>query len=153
MKTIIMILLMMTSPVFATVLQLSSVKQVVYLHGSDTDVKMTIIDVPFATAYAAPEWFFSAISKPFVPATDGSWRNPSDVNLASLYGIVVEGTYKENSKDVEVTIDVTKAKVPDGYPFTIKQVTEQVKKCVKLMYPYDPKVDSKLEIKVIKTKK
>ena len=153
MKTVITIIFMLTSPAFTTVLQLSSVKQVVYLHGSDTDVKMTIIDVPFATAYAAPEWFFSAISKPFVPATDGSWRNPSDVNLASLYGIVVEGTYKENSKDVEVRIDVTKAKVPDGYPFTIKQVTEQVKKCVKLMYPYDPKVDSKLEIKVIKAKK
>ena len=51
-----------------------------------------------------------------------------------------------------MTIDLTKAKVPEGYPFTLEQVTEQVKKCAELMYPYDPKIDSKLEIKVLKAK-
>ena len=152
MKSVIMLLLTMTLPSFATGLQLNSVKQVVYLNGSDTDATMAIIDVPFVTAYAAPEWRFSAISKPFIPATDGSWKNPGDVNLASLYGINVGGTYRKNSKDFEVTIDITKANVPDGYPFTTNQVLEQVKKCVDLMYPHGLKDEGKLVIKVLKAK-
>ena len=154
MKAIITLLLIMTCPVFASGLQLSSVKQVLYLYGAETDCVMKIVDVPFASGYSDPEWFFAAISEPFVPPTDGSWKEPSDVNLASLYGISVRGTYtnKKDSNDVEVTIDLTKAKVPEGYPFTLEQVTEQVKKCAELMYPYDPKIDSKLEIKVLKAK-
>ena len=91
MKSLIIILLFIPIPVFATVLKLGSVKQVVYLHGSDEDITMKIVDVPFASSLADPEWRFSAVSKPFIPPSDGSWRDPSDVNLASLYGIVVSG--------------------------------------------------------------
>ncbi len=152
MKLLLLTLCLMILPLSATSLQLSSVKQVVYLHGSDTEIEMTIMDIPFATAYSSPEWLFSAISSPFIPATDGSWRDPSDINLASIYGIKVSGTYKENNKDVEAIIDLTNAKKPEGYPFSIEEVAEQVKKCVTLMYPYDPKIDSKLEIRVIKAK-
>ena len=46
MKSIIMLLLMTALPVFGTALQLTSVKQVLYLHGSDTDLEMVIVDVP-----------------------------------------------------------------------------------------------------------
>lgn len=152
MKTALTFLLILTSPMYASHLGLGWVKQVVYLHDSDTEVKMEIIDVPFVSAYAAPEWVFNAISEPFIPPTDGSWRDPSDVNLATLYGIVVSGTYKKNSKDVVAIIDLTKAKVPAGYPFTLEQVTEQVKKCVELVYPYNPEFDNKLEIKIIRAK-
>ncbi len=139
----------MAVPAFATLLHLSTVKQVVYLDGSDTADGMSIVDVPFVTAQSDPEWRFSAISIPFIPASDGSWREPGDINLASLYGIELSGTYKKGTNDVEVIIDNTKAKVPAGYPFTLEQVTMKVKKCVELMYPYDPEIDSKLEIKII----
>ena len=141
---------MMTFSASASGIQLSSVKQVTWLQDSDEDRGMWIRDVPFVTAGASPEWFFSAISTPFIPVSDGSWRKSHDINLASIYGIVVSGTYKKNNKDVEAVIDLTKAKVPKGYPYTLEQVTEQVKKCVELMYPYNPKVDSKLEIKILK---
>ena len=46
MKSIIMLLLMTALPVFGTALRLTSVKQVLYLHGSDTDLEMVIVDVP-----------------------------------------------------------------------------------------------------------
>ena len=111
-----------------------------------------IVDVPFATMWADPEWRFSAISRPFVPATDGSWREPHDVNLASLYGITVSGTYKKNSRDIEVVIDASKAVVPPGYPFTIEQVVDAVTTCVKLMYPAKPEEEGKLLINVISPK-
>ncbi len=37
-----------------------------------------------------------------------------------------------------VTIDASKAKVPEGYPFTIAQVIDAVETCAKLMYPASP---------------
>jgi len=151
MKTIITLILIMTFPVFASGIRLTSIKQVIWLKNSDEDSGMLIRSVPFVTAGADPEWRFSAISSPFIPPSDSSWHRPSDINLASLYGIVVTGTYKKNSKDVEAIIDLSNAKVPEGYPYTLEQVTKQVEECVRLMYPNNPKIDSKLEIKVIKS--
>ena len=76
------------------------------------------------------------------------------MNLASLYKIVVYGTYKktenwEVSRDIEVTIDLSKAAVPKDYPFTLEQVTDAVITCIKLMYPPRPESEGKLEIKII----
>jgi hypothetical protein len=150
MKRLLLIVPALLLHVSASQLSLTSVKQATYLHGSETDPAIHIIDVPFATSHADPEWRFTAISKPFIPATDGSWNQPHDVNLASLYGIKVEGASVADSQDVNVTIDATKAKVPEGYPFTLAQVIDSVTTCVKLMYPPKPEDDGKLVIKVVK---
>ena len=69
---------------------------------------------------------------PFIPPTGGSWR-AHDINLASIYHIVVDGT-SDNGKDVLVTIDASKAAQPEGYPFSIEQVIDAVATCVKIMY-------------------
>jgi hypothetical protein len=122
-----------------------------YLHGSETDPRISIQSVPFSTFYADPEWRFSAIAKPFIPQTDGSWQ-PHDVNLTSLYGLVVGGGYKENGKDILVTIDASKAAPPEGYPFTVDQVIDAVVTCVRLMYPPRPKDEGTLEIVVVRPK-
>lgn len=143
---------LLVAPASATVMGLTSVKQPVFLLESDEEMRIRIIDVPFVTAWADPEWRFSAIGKPFIPATDDSWREPGDVNLTSLCRIKVSGTYKQDSEDVEVIIDASKAAVPDGYPFTLDQVLDAVTTCVKLMYPPRPEDEGKLEIKVVPPK-
>lgn len=151
MKRILLVLSALILQASASQLRLESVKQATYFH-SDTDARITIINVPFVTSYADPEWRFGAIAKPHIPATDGSWNSPQDVNLASVYGIKVTGVSVPNSPDVEVTIDATNAKVPDTYPFSISQVIESVTTCVKLMYPEQPEGESKLTIKILEPK-
>jgi len=122
------------------------------LHGAESDSRISITSVPFVTFHADPEWRFSAISKPFVPPTDGTWR-PHDVNLASLYGISVSGSYKENGTDMLVTIDASKAVIPDGYPFSVEQVIDAVITCVKLMYPPRPPDEGALHIAITQPQK
>lgn len=153
MKILIAIFLAIPSFALASGLTLSSVKQVTWLPNDDEDPGMLIRTVPFVTAYASPEWYFSAISAPFIPSSDSSWKKPHDINLVSVYGIVVSGTYKKESKDIKVTIDVSNAKVPEGYPYTIEQVADKAKECVNLMYPHDADSKSKLEIVVVESKK
>ena len=138
-------------PLHASQLSLRSVKQPLYMH-SDEDPVIRITDVPIVSFYADPEWRFSAISKPFVPATDGGVKTPGDVNLVSLYGVKITGTFAKNNQDMEVSIDTSAAKVPEGYPFTIAQVTDAAETCVKLMYPARPENDGKLLITVIPPK-
>ena len=152
MKLILLFLASVVTSVTASHLGLKSVKQPVYLIDTDSDSVIRIVDVPFATMWADPEWRFTAICRPFVPATDGSWREPHDVNLASLYGITVVGTSKKDSLDIEVIIDASKAAVPPRCPFTVEQVVDAVSTCVKLMYPAGPEKEGKLEIKVISQK-
>ena len=73
---------------------------------------------------------------------------PHDVNLASLYHIRVNGTYKEDGKDILVTVDASKATRPDGYPFTVEQLIEAVVTCVKIMYPQRPPDEGAFDISV-----
>lgn len=127
-----------------------TVKQPLFLVETGRDSIIHILDVPFVTRYADPEWRFSAICQPFTPATEGSWRDPDDVNLVSLYGIKVSGTYKEGSADLRVVVDASKAKVPEHYPFTLDQVIDSTVTCVKLMYPPRPKEEGLLEIEVVR---
>jgi hypothetical protein len=152
MRYVPILLVLLALPATASLLGLTSVKQPTYLLGTDSDSIIRIVDVPFVTRWADPEWKFSAICRPFIPATDGSWKDPHDVNLASLYGIVVSGAYKQGTLDMVVTIDASNAKVPPRYPFTVEQVVEAVTTCVKLMHPPRPEEDGKLYINVIPTK-
>lgn len=146
------LLLSIVQAASGSLLRLDSVSLPLYLLGSETDPRISIESVPFATFHADPEWRFSAISKPFVPPTDRSWR-PHDVNLASLYGLAVGGNSKENSKDFSVTIDASKAVRPEGYPFTVEQVIDAVVTCVKLMYPPRPSDEGILEIVITRPEK
>lgn len=135
----------------ASELRLTSVTQPLYLHGSESDSRIAFESVPYVTFAADPEWRFSAISVPFIPPTGGSWR-AHDVNLASIYHIVVDGTYADNGKDMLVTIDASKAARPEGYPFSIEQVIDAVATCVKIMYPDRPLDEGALKISVRKGK-
>jgi hypothetical protein len=136
----------------ASELRLDSISLPLYLNGSESDPRITIVAVPFVTFFADPEWRFPAISKPFVPPTDGTWK-PHDVNLASVYGLVVSGGTKENSMDMVVTIDASKAAVPEGYPFSVEQVIDAVATCMKLAYPPRPSDEGALEIVITRPKK
>ena len=135
----------------ASELFLTSVKQPLFLLESGAEVEIRIADVPFVTGYADPEWRFSAITKPFVPSKDESWKEPHDVNAASLYGITVEGTYVGGTEDVLVKVDVSRAMVPEDYPFSVEQVLDTVITCIKLMYPPRPKEEGTLKIEVIRS--
>lgn len=148
MKKILIALIALAIPASATLTRIGSVKQATYLHDSDEDAVIRIIDVPYVASGSYPECGFAAICKPFVPTTDGSWRHPHDVNLASLYGITVSGGQKPSSSDVEVVVNASKAKVPEGYPFRIAQVTDAVVTCMKLRYPTRPEIEGKLIIRV-----
>lgn len=135
----------------ATSLGMLTVKMPLYLHGSDGDPMIEIADVPFVSAYAAPEATYAAITKPFTPPTDGSWKDKEDVNIASVYGIKVEAT-EDGEGDVLhliITVDASEAKVPEGYPFTIQQVTDAVVTCVRLMTPIRPADEQKVTVKVL----
>lgn len=135
----------------ATILRLETVKQPLYLMG-DGDSKILISDVPYITYGSDPEWRFSAICAPCILARNT--KKEEDVNLVSRYNIIVYGTYKvtenhEVSRDIEVTIDISKAAVPENYPFTIEQVIDATTTCIKLMYPPKPVDEGKLEIKIV----
>ena len=134
---------------FASQLGLTNVTQPLYLHGSEADPRIAFESVPYVTAASDPEWRFSAISVPFIPPTSGSWR-AHDVNLASIYHIVVDGTYAENGKDMLVTVDASKAAQPEGYPFSVEQVIDAVVTCVKIMYPERPPDEGALKISVVR---
>ncbi len=148
MKSILFALLLGFAQIAAgSELRLDTVSMPLYLHGSDTDPRISITSVPFMTAGADPEWRFPAISTAFRPAA-GIMAKTQDVNLASIYGIKVEGNFKDgaNDKDMVVTIDASKAMQPEGYPFTVEQVIEAVRTCVNLMYPPRPADEGALEI-------
>jgi hypothetical protein len=135
----------------ATSLGMLTVKMPLYLHGSDGDPLIEIADVPFVSAYAAPEGTYAAITKPFTPPTDGSWKDKEDVNIASVYGIKVEAT-EDSASDVPhliIIVNASAAKVPEGYPFTIQQVTDAVVTCVRLMTPIRPADEQKVTVKVL----
>jgi hypothetical protein len=141
------LLLSLASIACASELRIEVVTQPLYLHGSEAVPQITFQPVPLVTFHSDPEWRFAGISTPFVPPTDGSWK-PQDINLTSLYRITVNGTYKENGRDVLVTIDASKAKQPEDYPFTVEQVIDAVVTCVKTMFPPRPTEDGELEISI-----
>lgn len=151
MRNLLFIFGLLSLHIQASELSLRSVKQPLYLHGGGESPGISVTDVPFVSYYADPEWRFSAIAEPFIPANDSGWKTPHNVNLASLYGISVGGTYMKGSRDMLVRIDISKALVPEGYPFTIEQVTQAVETCVRLMYPPKPRTEGKLEIEIVRS--
>jgi hypothetical protein len=153
MKTLLLslsiLLAIVCSRVQATTLGLGTLKLPVYLHGSDSDTYLQVIDVPFVAGGASPEWWVHALGLPFVPPSDQFWREKGDVNMVSRYGLSITCHVGNFDEDFVVTIDAAKAKVPEGYPFTIEQVVDSAATCVRLMYPDRPKTEGRLVIKII----
>lgn len=137
MKWLIVCWLGISGSLMGTQLSLRSTVLPIYLHGAATDEKIEQVTVPFVSFHADPEWRLAALSTPFIPPTDSSWE-PRDVNLTSLYGIKVVGGQIADSADVRVVVDVSAAKVPDDYPFSVQEVTDAVVHCVKLVFPTIP---------------
>ncbi|MEN8200584.1 MAG: hypothetical protein ABFR63_10990, partial [Thermodesulfobacteriota bacterium] len=143
-------LVLFTQIALSTQLGLRTVYQPLYLHGSEDDAVIRIKEVPIASYYSDPEWRFSAICLPYVPPSHDPKKSYGNVNLASLYGITVHGTYIVGAHpDVKVVVDATKARVPEGYPFSIDQVVDSVVACVRLMFPSAPKGEGALSIEVL----
>lgn len=143
------------SLVQATTLGLASIKLPLYLHGSDGDTQITFADVPFVSAWSAPEATFAAISRPFIPLSDDSWKEREDVNVVSVYGLRVSAA-DESTDSLShwiITIDASAAKRPEGYPFTLEQVIDATTHCIKSMCPVRPEDEHKTTIKVVGQKK
>ena len=137
------------TPARATALALVTVKQPAYMH-TDGDAKIKFVDVQAAIVFGLPEGIFSAIGWAHRPATGGLTAKyaQQDINLASLYNITVRAD-GETQGQLTVTIDASKAKVPETYPFTIDQVVDAVSVCVKLMHPAQPENAVKFTVKTI----
>jgi hypothetical protein len=146
--------LLLTKLASATELAMVIVKQPLYLHRSDSDVQIRIVDVPVAYSTSYPESYFAAIHLPFTPASNGSWKQPKDVNMASVYGIKVSASEGSTSSIPlwKITIDASAAKQPDGYPFTIEQVIDATMTCIKVMSPPKPESEHKITIDVVHRK-
>ena len=146
---VLFLLLLMVHAAMASEFSLRSVKQPIYLLESGDGEPFKIIDVPFVSSYADPEWRFSAIATPYTPCHDSSWRQPRDLNLVSTFGIKILGTYNDDNDGYKVTIDCTKAQRPENHSFTIQRVVEATKDCIKQMCPELKDEKFKLEIEVI----
>ncbi|MFO1484375.1 MAG: hypothetical protein U1F71_13535 [Verrucomicrobiaceae bacterium] len=154
MKMLLLVLTCVTLYAQATTLGLMTVKMPVYLHGSDGDSMIDIIDVPVINAFALPESLYTSITHSFVPTSVSEGVKPENVNVAAEYGIKASMEEKDD-KDIPhwiITVDASAAKRPEGYPFTVEQVTDAVVTCVKMMTPVVPEDERKLTIKVV-TKK
>jgi hypothetical protein len=67
--------------------------------------------------------------------------------LISVYGFKLSYKQIEGSKNYRLTIDASKAKAPEGYPFSVQQVLDRIKICAPLNF--DSYNDSKLLIDVV----
>lgn len=152
MKILVLALALFSTVAQATSLGLMTVKQPIYFYDSDGDVEIRILDVHVASWKAHPEGWYAAITLPYIPVNDGSWKNPENINVAVQYGISVSADGNDPDGTV-VTIDASKAKAPPDHPFTVEQVIDSVTTCIKLMTPTRPESEHKLTLKVIRPKK
>ena len=142
----ILLLLLSCAVVSASALRLTSVYLPVYFH-ADTDVEILVTKVPFATSQAAPEARLSMLTSEYVPHHDSSWKKREDVNLITLYGLQITFSAADKSKGYKMVIDSSQAKVPEGYPFTVKQVVEAAKTCALKTYGEFPDHKLRVELK------
>jgi hypothetical protein len=140
-KFLLLVLVFFAVDLPATQKRLDSISLPVYYHGSDTDPTIETLSVPYAVYSSEPEWKGAAMSRPYIPPALEANHQPGDVNLLSLYGIevssdlVVDEGKRTSGPDVIVAIDASKAVRPDGYPFSIEEVIESARTCVRLNIP------------------
>lgn len=151
MKAFLLAFTFLVLPAHATSLGLLMVKMPIYLHGSDSDTQIQILDVPVMNASNSNEALYRAICHSFIPPNTSSRSTAPDINIASQYGIGVsyEDVQVKDVFHVSITIDASTAERPEGYPFTIEQVADAVVTCVKMMTPIVPEDERKVTIKVL----
>ena len=155
MKAILLASALLVLPTHATTLGLLMVKMPIYLHGSDSDTQIQILDIPVMNASDSNEAIYGAICHSFIPPSTSGKGTAPDINIASQYGIDVsyEDTQVGDIFHVTITVDASSAKRPEGYPFTVEQVADAVATCVKMMTPIVPEDEKKVTIKVLPAKK
>jgi hypothetical protein len=155
MKAILLAFAFLVLPTYATSLGLLTVKMPVFLPHSEMDQIIEIMDIPVTNASDTNEAKYGGICHEFVPPNLSSWVKPTNINVAYAYGICIT-TAEAQEKDIYhriITIDASAAKRPEGYPFSIEQVTDSVMTCVKLMTPATPESEKNTTIKVLPVKK
>ena len=154
MRTLLLLLLAafsLQSSAVATSLGLIKVWMPVYLHGADMDSRIDIVEVPMMSASDSTMTPYSAICLPFTPPSASSWVKPRNINIAAEYGLSVG---LDDTKEVKgvyhwvITVDATKASVPEGYPFTLEQVIDSVVTCAKLTRPQVPASERVITIEI-----
>jgi len=133
----------------ASLLAVLTTKQPLYLAESGGGNEILIRDVQIVSHNADPEAYFSAIVLPFTPPTDGSWKQPGNINIAALAGIEIRCKHVDG-RLTEVTISADAAKKPKTLPFAIDEIIEATKRCVEKLAS---EKGLKIEIKVENTKK
>lgn len=134
----------------ADTVALVAVRQPIYLHESDLDPEIQFHDIPVAIRAGFPESLFQAIHLPYIPASDREGEKSSDSNVTSVYGIKVsvKETQSEPVLEYAITVDASRAKKPEGYPFSIDQAIEATVTCVRAMTPVRPETEVKFRIEV-----
>ena len=94
--------------------------------------------VPCVTSASATfERGIGLMNSPYVPH-HSDWNIPADTNLITLYGLTVSGAYdmKNDPRNprLVITIDCANSVRPKEYPFSIDEVVEKMKACVKLNF-------------------
>lgn len=150
MKATLLLLVLLVQSAQSTLVSLGPVKMPLYLHGSDTDPRISIMDVPVIDGSSSPEEMYSAISRVFTPPSPARFQK-TNVNMASSYGILASLSYGEAKEELHwiITVDASSAKKPEGHPFSVEQVVDAVVTCVKLMSPMAPEDEHKITIKVL----
>jgi hypothetical protein len=127
-------LLLVTLSLFASaangsVLAILTTKQPLYLAGSGGGDEILIRDVQVVSLHADPEATFSAIVVPYTPPSDGSWKQPGNVNIAALAGIEIHCKHLDG-RLTEVIIAADAAKTPKNLPFGIDEIIDATRRCV-----------------------
>jgi len=110
-------------------LAILTTKQPLYLAGSGGGHEILIRDVQIVSLHADPEATFSAIVVPYTPPSDGSWKQPGNVNIAALAGIEIHCKHLEG-RLTEVIIAADPAKTPKTLPFGIDEIIDATRRCV-----------------------
>lgn len=154
MKAIFLALSLAALPAYATTLGLLTVKMPVYLHGADEDAVIQIMDIPVTNGSSTNEAKYGGICHAFVPPNLSSWVKPANINIAHEYGIhaMMEERQENGTHQWIITVDASSAQRPEGYPFTIEQVTDAVMTCARLMTPAVPEEERKVTFKLLPPK-
>ena len=98
------------------------------------------------TANASPEALLAAMSQPYIPHHDSSWKTTEDGNLITRYNVDLTSEPDPDTSDYIMSIDLTDASKPKGYTFTISEVIERIKTCATKNYPASPTSVLRFEI-------
>jgi hypothetical protein len=117
-------------------LGLTEISYPVYLPYNQSDEKIDIRGLAFASRGASPEFLGSALSAPYLVPNDDSANLPKDINLISVCGIKVSTGLAEprtpgEAEAVALEIDLRKLNRPEFIPFDLKEVVSAVGKAIK----------------------